>query len=119
MNKVIIIGRLTREPEIKIIGESEKTVLSFTLAVDRQYKNANGEREADFIPVSVWGKKAESLAQYMTKGRLTSVSGRIHVRTYEDKEGNRKHFTEVVAEEVTLLDSRKAAGAEQEEAAAQ
>lgn len=119
MNKVIIIGRLTRDPEIKIVGENEKSFLSFTLAVERQHRNGNGEKEVDFIPVSVWGKKAETLAQYMNKGRLCSVSGRIHVRTYEDKEGIRRYFTEVVAEEVTLLDSKKTQEVEIEQAAGQ
>lgn len=119
MNKVIIIGRITREPDIKVVGENEKTFLSFTMAVERQFKNSNGEKEVDFIPVSVWGKKAEALAQYMDKGRLCSVSGRIHVRTYEDKDGNRRYFTEVVAEELTLLDSRKNQETGQEQAVGQ
>jgi single-strand DNA-binding protein len=108
MNKVIIIGRISREPEIKTVGESEKTVMSFNIAVESTHRNSNGEKEVDFIPVSVWGKRAEALAEYMSKGRLVSVSGRIHVRTYDDKEGNRRYFTEVVAEEVTLLDFKKA-----------
>lgn len=107
MNKVIMIGRIARDPELKIVGESEKTVLSFTIVVERAHRNSNGEKEVDFIPVSVWGKRAETLANYMAKGRLVSVSGRIHVRTYDDKDGNRRYFTEVVAEEVRLLDSRK------------
>lgn len=119
MNKVIMIGRLTKDPDVKIVGENEKMVISFTLAVDGRYKNSDGEKEVDFIPVSLWGRKAEALAQYMSKGRLCSVSGRIHIRSYDDKEGNRKHFTEVIADEVTLLDFKKVQEKESEQVVGQ
>ena len=103
MNKVVLIGRLTKDPELKYTPGSGTAVTTLTLAVDRRFSKDN-QKEADFIPVVVWGKSAESTAQYMAKGRLMGVSGRIQTRSYEAKDGGRRYVTEVVAEEVQFLE---------------
>lgn len=103
MNKVVLIGRLTKDPELKYTPGSGTAVTTITLAVDRRFSKDN-QREADFIPVVIWGKSAESTAQYMAKGRLIGVSGRIQTRSYEAKDGGRRYVTEVVAEEVQFLE---------------
>ncbi len=102
MNKAVLVGRLARDPDVKAIS-SGTTVAGFTLAVDRRFKNKAGQKEADFIPVTVWGKAAEFVAEYVKKGALVSVSGRIQVRTYDDKEGNKRYVTEIVADEVNSI----------------
>ncbi|WP_010240982.1 single-stranded DNA-binding protein [Clostridium arbusti] len=107
MNKILLVGRLVKDPELKHIESNGKEVCNFTIAVNRNYVNAKGEREADFVPVVVWGKTAELVCNYMKKGRLLSVSGRLQIRNYEDKEGNKKYVSEVVGEEVLFLDSKK------------
>lgn len=107
MNKIILIGRLTKDPETKITGEDGKMMTRFILAVDRNYKNAEGEVEADFIPVVFWGHKAEIISKYMKKGRLLSVSGRIQTRSYDDSEGNKRYITEVSADDFQFIDSSK------------
>jgi len=104
LNRVILIGRLTRDPELKYTP-SGTAVASFTLAVDRR-PNAQGEREADFIPIVVWQKQAESCANYIGKGSLVAIDGRMQVRSYDDKDGNRRWMTEVIAENVRFLDKR-------------
>ncbi len=103
MNKVVLIGRLTKDPELKYTPGSGTAVTTITLAVDRRFSKDN-QREADFIPVVIWGKTAESTAQYMNKGKLMAVSGRIQTRSYEAKDGGRRYVTEVVAEEVKFLE---------------
>lgn len=103
MNKVVLIGRLTKDPELKYTPGSGNAVTTITLAVDRRFSK-DGQREADFIPVVIWGKSAESTAQYMAKGRLLAVQGRIQTRSYEAKDGGRRYVTEVVAEEVKFLE---------------
>lgn len=107
MNKVLLVGRLVRDPELKHIESNGKEVSNFTIAVNRNFVNSKGEREADFVPVVVWGKTAELVCNYMKKGRLISISGRLQIRSYETKEGNKKYVTEVVGEEVLFLDSKK------------
>ena len=109
MNKIILIGRLTRDPEIKVIEESGKVYCRFTLAVERKYKSASGENQTDFIPVIFWGKKAEIIAEYMTKGRLISVSGRLQTGSYEGKDGVKRNKAEVIAEDFQFIDSKKEA----------
>lgn len=105
MNRVVLIGRLTKDPELRFIAGSGTAVSSVTLAVDNHFrKDASGNKTADFIPVVVWGKQAEALANYMTKGRLLAVSGRIQTRSYEDKEGAKRYVTEVHADEIQFLD---------------
>lgn len=103
MNKVILIGRLTRDPELQYTG-SGTGVATFTIAVDRPYKNGQGEREADFIRCVAWRKLGEVVAEHMRKGRLVGVEGRIQTRSYEGGEGRRVYVTEVVAENVEFLD---------------
>lgn len=106
LNKIILIGRLTKDVELRYT-ESGKAVANFTLAVDRPFKKAQGEKEADFIRIVVWGKQAESCANYIGKGRLAAVEGRLHIRSYDGNDGQRKYITEVVAETVEFLDKPK------------
>lgn len=105
LNRVILIGRLTKDPELRYT-QSGMAVASFTLAVNRRRANQQGEREADFIPIVVWQKQAENCANYLGKGSLIAVDARLQVRTYDDKEGQRRWVTEVVAENVRFLDKR-------------
>lgn len=104
MNKVVLIGRLTKDPELKFTPGNGTAVATCTLAVDRRMPNKDGQREADFIPVVIWGKQAENTANYVSKGRLIGVSGRIQVRSYDAKDGTKRYVTEVVADEVQFLD---------------
>lgn len=104
LNRVILIGRLTRDPELRYTP-SGVAVAQFTLAVDRPFSNSRGEREADFIPIVVWRQLAETCANYLRKGRLTAVEGRIQVRHYENNEGRRIYVTEVIADNVRFLES--------------
>lgn len=106
MNKIILVGRLTRDPDLKNT-QSGKVVANFTLAVDRRFKNAEGEKEADFIPCVVWGKTAEIAGQYLAKGSQCGVSGRLQVRSYEAQDGGRRYVTEVVVDELELMSSGK------------
>ncbi|WP_027364740.1 single-stranded DNA-binding protein [Desulfotruncus alcoholivorax] len=106
MNKVILIGRLTRDPELRYTP-SGAPVAGFTLAVDRQFTNRQGERETDFINVVVWQKLAETCANHLGKGRLVAVEGRLQIRSYDDNQGIRRVAAEVVANEVKFLDRPK------------
>jgi len=106
LNSVILIGRLTRDPELNYIP-SGQAVTTFTLAVDRGYQNQQGQKETDFINIVTWGKLAETVGNYTKKGRLVAIEGRIHTRNYENKEGKKVYVTEVVAETVKFLDSAK------------
>ena len=107
MNKVFLIGRLTKDPELRYTG-SNKAVCQITVAVNRGFGNQNGNTEADFINVVLWDKTAENVAKYMTKGRLLLVEGRIQTRNYDNNEGKKVYVTEVVAQNVQFLDSRSA-----------
>jgi len=102
LNDFIGIGRLTKDVELRYT-QSGTAVASFTLAVDRSRKNANGERETDFIPIVVWQQQAENCNTYLSKGKVAAVSGRLQIRNYEDKDGNRRTIAEVVAESVVFL----------------
>ena len=97
MNKVILIGRLTKDPELKYTPGTGAAVTTITLAVDN-YNSKSGEKTADFIPVVIWGKQAENTAQYMVKGSQIAISGRISVRSYDAKDGTKRYVTEVVAD---------------------
>ena len=97
MNKVILIGRLTKDPELKYSPGTGAAVTTITLAVDN-YNSKSGERTADFIPIVIWGKQAENTAQYMSKGSQVAISGRISVRSYDAKDGTKRYVTEVVAD---------------------
>ena len=103
LNRIVLIGRLTQDPELRYTSTGT-AVASFTLAVDRMRKNAAGERETDFINIVVWQKQAESCAQYLHKGRMAAVDGRLQIRTYENREGQKVRIAEVVAETVRFLD---------------
>lgn len=105
MNKVILMGRLTRNPELKQLA-SGTLVANFTLAVSRRFKS-EGQPEADFIPIVAWGKTAEFVDNYFRKGQQVAIAGRLQVRQWDDKEGKRRYLTEVVAEEVYFADSKK------------
>lgn len=104
MNKVVLIGRLTKDPDLRFTPGNGTAVATVTIAVDRRLPNKDGQREADFIPVVIWGKSAENTANYMSKGSLMGISGRIQTRSYDAKDGTRRYVTEVVAEEVQFLD---------------
>lgn len=104
LNRVILIGRLTRDPELRYTP-SGVAVTQFTLAVDRPFSNQQNQREADFIPVVTWRQLAETCANYLRKGRLTAVEGRIQVRNYDNNEGKRVYVTEVIADNVRFLES--------------
>jgi len=97
MNKVVLIGRLTKDPELRYTPGTGTAVSTITLAVDR-YNSKTQQREADFIPVVVYGKQAESLANYLSKGSPAAVSGRIQTRSYDAKDGTKRYVTEVVAD---------------------
>lgn len=108
LNRVVLIGRLTRDPELRYTP-SGVAVASFTIAVDRRFTNQQGERETDFIPIVTWRQLAENCANYLKKGRLVGVDGRLQVRSYENNEGRRVWVTEVVAEDVRFLEPAGAA----------
>lgn len=104
LNRVILIGRLTRDPELRYTPSGVANT-TFTLAVDRPFTNQSGEREADFIPVVTWRQLAETCANYLRKGRLAAVEGRIQIRNYENNEGKRVYVTEIIADNVRFLES--------------
>ncbi|MFB9279284.1 single-stranded DNA-binding protein [Cohnella cellulosilytica] len=104
LNRVILIGRLTRDPELRYTPAGV-AVTQFTLAVDRSFSGNREEREADFIPIVTWRQLAETCANYLRKGRLAAVEGRIQVRNYENNEGRRVYVTEVIADNVRFLES--------------
>ena len=106
INQVVLVGRLTRDTEVRYT-QSEKAVGNFTLAINRRFKNQNGEYETDFIDCVVFGKQAETMAQYTKKGDLIGVEGSIQKRAYEDKEGNKRYTTEIMVEKITFLQTNK------------
>ena len=112
MNKVILIGRLTRDPELRFTPANGVAVATFTLAVDRPFLNQKGEREADFIKIVTWRKLAENCGNMLKKGRLVGVCGRLQVRSYDAQDGQRRYVTEVVADEVQFLDRPKEAASD-------
>lgn len=108
MNKAILIGRLTRDPELRTTPTG-RNVCQFSVAVSRTFTNANGEREADFINCVVWDKQAENLVRYQHKGNQIAVEGRIQTRNYDDKDGKRVYVTEILANNISFLDSKNSA----------
>ena len=105
INNVVLVGRMTRDAELRYTP-SNQAVATFTLAVNRNFKNQDGEREADFINVVIWRQQAENLANWVKKGALIGVTGRIQTRSYDNQQGQRVYVTEVVAEIFQLLESR-------------
>ena len=106
MNKVVLIGRLTRDPELRYTSNSNTAVCNFSIAVDRPLNPNTGTREADFIPVVVWNKQAENVKNYLTKGSQVAVEGRIQTRSYDDQNGQKRYVTEVYANNVEFLGSK-------------
>ncbi len=109
LNRVVLVGRLTRDPELRYT-QSGIAVCTFTLAVDRNFKSASGERETDFIDIVVWRQQGENCANYLSKGKLAAVDGRMQVRSYEAQDGSKRKAVEVVADSVQFL-SPKGEGA--------
>ena len=109
LNRIELIGRLTRDPELRYVANGH-AMAQFTVAVNRDFKNAAGEREADFIRCVAWRKLAEQVGQYCAKGRLVAVEGRLQTRNYELPDGSRRTLTEVIGDRVWFLDSRRAEG---------
>lgn len=105
LNRIVLIGRLTRDPELRFTPNGH-AVCSFTLAVDRPFSNQDGNRETDFINIVVWNKQGENCAQYLAKGRLAAVDGRLQIRSYEGNDGQRRYVTEVIADNVRFLSPR-------------
>jgi single-strand DNA-binding protein len=105
INRVVLTGRLTRDVELRYTT-SGAAVATFTLAVDRSFTNANGEREADFINAVIWRKPAENFANFFSKGSLVGIEGRLQTRSYDDQNGQRRYVTEVVVDNFTFLESR-------------
>lgn len=116
MNKVFLLGRLTREPELRYT-ESNTPVASFSIAVNRNFTNQAGEKEADFINVIVWKKRAENCKNYLTKGSQVAIEGRIQTRNYDGQDGRKVYVTEVVADNVEFLSSNTHKEAEPQEEA--
>ena len=112
MNKVILMGRLTRDPEVRYTQTNNTLVSSFSLAVNRRFARQGEERQADFINVVAWSKLGEFCSKYFKKGQQVGVIGRLQVRNWEDEQGQKHYVTEVVAEEAYFADSKRDAGAD-------
>lgn len=105
INNVVLVGRLTRDAELRYTPQNQ-AVATFNLAVNRNFKNQSGEREADFINVVIWRQQAENLANWTKKGSLIGITGRIQTRSYENQQGQRVYVTEVVADSFQILEKR-------------
>ena len=109
LNRICLMGRLTRDPELRRTGNGT-AVTSFTIAVDRDFKSQNGEKETDFIDIVAWRNTAEFASKYFSKGRMAVVTGRMQLRDWTDKEGNKRRTAEVVADTVYFGDSKRQEG---------
>ena len=109
INNVVLVGRMTRDAEVRYT-QSNIAVATFTLAVNRNFKNENGDREADFINVVIWRQAAENLANWAKKGTLIGITGAIQTRNYENQQGQRVYVTEIIANSFQLLESRNSQG---------
>ena len=109
LNHIVLMGRLCADPELRRTN-SGTPVTSFTLAVDRDFKSQSGEKEADFVPVIAWRNTAEFVSKYFTKGRMAVVEGRLQLRDWTDKDGNKRRSAEVVADNVYFGDSKRDGG---------
>ena len=110
LNRIVLIGRLTKDPELRYT-QAGVPVTSFTLAVDRNYKNDKGEKETDFIPCVVFRQLAELCSNYLAKGKLAAIDGRLQIRSFEGQDGQRRWMTEVVGDNVRFLSPRDGAAA--------
>lgn len=117
MNRILLVGRLTKNPDLRYTPNGV-AVATFTLAVNRTFANQQGERETDFINCVIWRKQAENVANFLKKGSLAGVDGRLHTRNYEGQDGKRVYVTEVVAENVQFLDTRNSSECQQNTGAA-
>ena len=106
LNRAILVGRLTRDPDLRYTTNGGVAVTRFTVAVNRKFTNQQGEREADFINIVTWRALAENCGDYLKKGSLVAIEGRIQTRSYENQEGRTVYVTEVVADDVRFLDTR-------------
>lgn len=106
MNKICIVGNLTRDPELRATG-SGISVCTFTVAVNRRFKDQNGEIKTDFIPVVAWRQQGENCAKYLSKGSRVAVSGAVQVRSYTDRDGGKRYVTEIQADEVEFLSAKR------------
>ena len=106
MNRIILLGRLVKEPDVKVTT-SGKTVCAFTLAVDRPFAGKDGKREADFINNQTWNKTAELIGNYVSKGQRLLVDGRLQIRSYDGKDGNKHYVTEVIADRVEFIERKE------------
>lgn len=112
LNKVLLMGRLTKDPEVRYTSNNNTLVCSFSLAVNRRFKS-EGQPDADFVNIVAWSKTGEFCSKYFTKGQQVAVCGRLQTRSYDDKDGKKVYVTEVIAEEAYFADSKKAnAGAD-------
>ena len=107
MNKIVLLGRLVKDPELTKVENSDKVYTKFTIAIKRDYKSLDGERKSDFIPLIMWEKKAELACKFLTKGDLITLSGRLITRTYEDNDGKRRYFMEVSVDEFRKISPYK------------
>lgn len=105
MNRIVLLGRLTRDPEVRYTTTG-KVVCQFTLAVDRPFANQEGQREADFIPVVIWGKQAETCGNSLTKGQRVLVEGRLQIRSYDGKDGQKRWVAETIADRFEFIERR-------------
>ena len=112
MNKVILMGRLTRDPEVRYTQTNNTLVASFSLAVNRRFTREGDAQTADFINIVAWGKTGEFCSKYFKKGQQVGVIGRIQTRTWEDQQGQKRYVTEVIAEETYFADSKRDSSAE-------
>lgn len=108
LNHIVMMGRLVRDPELRNAGDTP--VCSFRIACDRDFKNKDGEKETDFVDVVVWRRLAENVAKYFSKGRMAVVSGRLQIREWTDKDGEKRFNTEIVADNVYFGDSKPRSG---------
>jgi len=109
MNKVCLIGRLTKDPEIRYTEANNIMVTNFNLAINRRFVKEGDERQADFINIVAWSKTAEFISKYFRKGQQVGIVGRIQTRNWEDEQGQKHYITEVIAEEVYFADSKREA----------
>jgi single-strand DNA-binding protein len=106
MNHVVLVGRLTRDPELRYVQGSGTPVAQFAIAIDREFTGKDGNKETDFIDIQVWGKSAENCANYIGKGSLVAIQGSIRIETYKNKDGENRRATKVNASRVQFLDSK-------------
>lgn len=116
MNRIILLGRLVRDPEVRYTNNG-KVVCQFTIAVDRPFTGQEGQKEADFIPVVIWGKQAETLGNNLTKGQRVLVEGRLQIRGYEAKDGTKRYVTEVISDRFEFIERREKVAEPQENVA--